>query len=185
MIIYIQLDDNNNVLGWSSTPDVNTIQYEINDDHEFLDSLPKYWTVSDGQLTKATEVELQIVRDSKIEELKNACNEAILAGFDYNGNHFQFNETDQANFTQQLTLLLLDSSVTEVTWKTENNGVITIPREEFIETCKAGESHKRNNTGHYWELKDYVNSLTSIEEIQKVNFNTNVGTNTDVNTEVV
>lgn len=184
MIIYIQVDDDNTVMGWSSTPDVNTVQFEINNDHEFLNSMPRFWSYVNGELIKAEDVELNLVKSTKIEELKEACNEAIVAGFSYNGNFFQFNEIDQANFTQQLTLLLLDPTITEVEWRTENNGIIKITREEFIDTCKAGESHKRNNTGQYWKLKDYVNSLTSVDEVQKVNFNTNVGTNTDVNTEV-
>ncbi|XQD02728.1 hypothetical protein ACNSOF_21290 (plasmid) [Bacillus subtilis] len=186
MKIYITVDENNIIQGWSSTQGMEgEIEVEVGVDHPFLDSIPRHYIYNEGKIVESYSLVLETAKRKKLEELNYECNQRILSGFEYEGYVFQFNEKDQANFLQQLSLLLLDDSVSTVVWKTENEGVQQFTREQFIEACKCGESHKRNNISHYWELKDYVNSLNSVEEIQKVNFNTNVGTNTNVNPEVV
>jgi hypothetical protein len=127
---------------------------------------------------------LEPLRKAKVEQLNNDCQVAIHKGFEYNGDFFQFNDKDQANFNQQLSLLLLDSTITEVQWKTENNGVKIFPKEVFIQACKAGEVHKRNNIGRYWQLKNHVLTydFTTVEELQSITFDTVIGTNTDTET---
>lgn len=108
----------------------------------------------------------------KINELSDQCNAAIENGYDYNGDFFQFNMKDQSNFNQQLSLLLLDPTITEVLWKTENNGVKMFTREVFIQACKYGETHKRNNIGHYWQLKQYIytHAFESHEELEAIDY---------------
>jgi hypothetical protein len=133
---------------------------------------------------------IEPMRQAKVSELNSQCTKAIETGFTFNGHFFQFNEKDQANFNQQLSLLLLDETVTEVQWKTENNGVQLLTRQQFIDTCKAGEVHKRNNIGHYWQLKQYVltNDFETTEELQAINFDfvipTETGTTTGTDTSV-
>lgn len=106
----------------------------------------------------------------KVNELSYQCNEFIENGYMYNGDFFQFNMKDQSNFNQQLSLLLLDVSIVEIVWKTENNGVKVLTREDFIQTCMSGESHKRNTIGRYWSLKQYVltHPFESVEELEVV-----------------
>lgn len=113
------------------------------------------------------------MKQAKIEELSAQCQNVIMTGFEHNGDFFQFNDKDQANFNQQLSLMLLDDTIASVLWKTENNGVKNFPRQDFIEVCKAGERHKRNSIGRYWQLKEYVTSHTfgSKEELNAVHFN--------------
>lgn len=121
---------------------------------------------------------LNPLREAKVDQLNNDCQIAITEGFEHNGDVFQFNDKDQVNFNQQLSLILLDDSLNEVVWKTENNGVKIFTRQEFIETCKAGEFHKRNNIGNYWQLKEYVmtHDFKSVEELNDINFNFVIGT---------
>jgi Domain of unknown function (DUF4376) len=182
--IYIQIDENNTVVGWGTSEFMEGNEVvQIEPDHPFLTTSPMTWKYIDGQFIKDEALELQKVQNNKIEELNVACNKAILTSFEYNGNVIPFGETDQANLNQQLTLLLLDPALDSVVWKTENNGIKQFTREQFIEACKAGESHKRNNISHYWQLKAYVEGLTSVEEVQAINFDFIVDTNVDTDVE--
>lgn len=115
---------------------------------------------------------IEPVRQRKVMELSDECNANIEAGFIFEGNEYQFNMKDQSNFNQQLSLILLDETLTSLYWKTENNGIQLLTREQFINTCKAGEFHKRTNIGHYWELKEYIQTqpFSSVEEIEAIDF---------------
>jgi hypothetical protein len=134
---------------------------------------PKWdFELNDWVEGKPLEEILQPIRQQKVIELNRQCEEAICKGFEHNGDFFQFNDKDQDNFSQQLSLLLLDPSIDSVVWKTENNGVKVFTREQFIEACKVGEHHKRNNIEHYWQLKEYVltHPFNSVEELQSIDF---------------
>lgn len=113
---------------------------------------------------------INYMKPLKINELSADCNNAILAGFDYNGDFFTFTYEDQGNFNQQLTLFLIDSTITDVTWKTENNGIKTYTKDEFIAICRGAESHKRSNVGKYWQLKQTImnTQYQSIEDLKAV-----------------
>lgn len=122
------------------------------------------------------------LRELKVDQLNIECQEAITGGFEFEGDLFQFNDKDQVNFNQQLSLILLDETLNSIIWKTENNGVKVFNRQQFIETCKAGEFHKRNNIGRYWQLKEFVmtHDFKSVDELNSIDFNFIVGTNVGV-----
>lgn len=184
--IYVHVE-NERVQGWASSPMTDSdFEVEIEKDHKFLSSYPMNWYFIDGELVEGTDLILSNARQVKLNELNTECQSRILAGFEHDGNFFDFTEKDQANFNQQLSLLLLDPTDTSlITWKTENNGIQQFTREQFIETCKAGEVHKRMYIGRYWQLKAYVETLTTVEDIQAVTFETDISTNTDTSNEVV
>jgi hypothetical protein len=132
------------------------------------------WDFELGQWVETISLEeiLGPMRQDKANQLYDECQKAIKAGFTYNGDLFGFNDLDQANLNQQLTLLLVEESEDLIEWKTENNGVKYFTREEFIAACKAGESHKRNNTSKYWALKEYVltHNFESLQELSSIDF---------------
>lgn len=150
---------------------------------------PRY-DLEKGVWVEAMPIEeiIEPLRESKINQLDAECQAHIKAGFYCGEDFFGFNDIDQTNFNQQLSLLLLDETQDTVYWKTENNGVKYFKREQFIEACKAGEVHKRNSISHYWLLKHYVmtHPFTSVEELNAIDFNfkPNLGTNTNVVTDV-
>jgi hypothetical protein len=123
----------------------------------------KQWV--EGDASKA----LEHARKMLMERYNSECNQYIEKGFYYNGNLFAFSMVkDQPNFAQQMTFLLLRPDITTLQWKTENNGVKNFTRDEFFSICQAGEIHKRQNIAKYWSLKEYVNTLESIEEIENM-----------------
>lgn len=110
--------------------------------------------------------------NEQISFLNSECQRNIYKGFEFNGDYFQFNEIDQSNFNQQLTLLLIDEDTDSIVWKTENNGVKVFSREEFIAIVKFSEIHKRTCITRYWQLKGLLTStnFNSIEEVLSIEF---------------
>jgi hypothetical protein len=185
--VFIHVDENDIIQSWASSKGMDEeFEIEIERDHEFFNSMPFFYKYIEGELIKTNVFAINKARQMKVIELNDECTKAIHSGFEHNGNTFQFNEKDQSNFNQQLSLLLLDATINEVQWKTENNGVQLFTREQFIETCKAGELHKRNSIGQYWTLKEIVltHDFKSVEEVNAINFNTDISTITNTETGV-
>lgn len=109
---------------------------------------------------------VEFVRESKLAELSIACQSSIYAGFTAtNGHSYQFEEKDQGNIGQQLTLLLLDPLIASIQWKTKDAGIVVHTRDEFIALANDANNHKRSNMGKYWTLEAQVNSASTEEEI--------------------
>lgn len=107
----------------------------------------------------------------KIEELNSVCEAETLQPFQAsNGHLYEFDYKDQSNFNQQLSFLVLDPSINEIIWKTVDAGVIMHTRDEFIQVCKDAEEYKRGNISKNWQLKGLVNSATSLEEVELINW---------------
>lgn len=119
-------------------------------------------------------VRLQIPH--KVAELSEQCETVIKYGFYHNDDFFAFYDKDQMNFGQQLSLMLVDETIQVTLWKTENNGIKQFTRQQFIDICKAGERHKRENISRFWQLREYVTTheFTSIEEFHRFNFGTEI-----------
>lgn len=112
-------------------------------------------------------------KKDKIDELNEACEATILAGFycEANGHYYGFSAYDQMNFTQQYLLLVSNPELTgPIRWKTEDAGVIAHSREEFIAVCETAERHKRGNIEKYWELKEQIENARTFEEVNAVHW---------------
>lgn len=125
---------------------------------------------------KSFEEILAPIRENKATELSAECESVIKYGFYHEGDFFAFYDKDQANFNQQLSLMLIDGTITSVLWKTENNGIKSFNREQFIAICKAGEQHKRQHIGRFWQIKEYVmkHPFNSVDELQSIAYETGI-----------
>lgn len=106
----------------------------------------------------------------QLERLSNECEVFIKGGFYSSATDafYAFRDNDQQNFNQQLTMFLIDPTIESIFWKTEDKGVLSHTKEEFIQVCKDGEVHKRNAIGMFWELKEYILSLQDISVIKNI-----------------
>ncbi|MDT3416186.1 hypothetical protein QO009_002054 [Brevibacillus aydinogluensis] len=122
-------------------------------------------------LTEPT-ASLEQVKAAKIDFLNTECTKAIYAGFTSasTGHFFNFDEEAQANFNQQSTLLLLKPDIAEVQWKTEDAGIITLTREQFINVVFEAGQHKQQQINKYWDLKARVQAATTKEEVDAINW---------------
>lgn len=112
---------------------------------------------------------LDSLKLAKIEELWKACNDAILAGFTYNGILYGFDEQDQTNLTQQLALIANGMASEPVYWKGRGETQLrqyTIS--EFKEIFNAGQVHKDSNMTKYYPLKDAAMNASTAEEVNAI-----------------
>ncbi|ASS75759.1 hypothetical protein CIG75_12705 [Tumebacillus algifaecis] len=118
-------------------------------------------------------VPLDQLKQSKSDQLNEACEAAILRGFTSSatGHFYAFGVHDQTNFTQQMLLLLADPSAEKVTWKTEDVGVIVHTREQFLAICAEAEQHKRAQIGRYWQLKVDLATSATWQEVDSNKWN--------------
>lgn len=118
----------------------------------------------------AASADLDRVKAAKITELDTLCENEILAGFQSaaTGHFFRFNAYDQMNFTQQMLVLISDSTIAEVTWKTEDAGVVTLTRDEFLAVIREAEAHKRGLMERYWTLKAQVLAAETVDEVNAI-----------------
>lgn len=97
------------------------------------------------------------------------CTAYIEKGFMHNGNFYAFSiAKDQANFSQQMSYLLLRPDIKTVEWKTENNGKVVLTRDEFFSVCMAGEVWKRSNMSNEWDLEAYIDGLDDLDKLNNL-----------------
>lgn len=118
---------------------------------------------------------LQVYRDAKDFELNQACNDTILAGFDYEIDgvlyHFSYDKEAQQNFTDAQTILS-DGLVQELMWTVQKDGEYTrIPiNKAVMDKLKVViMMHKTSCISKYRDvLMKIVNEAQTIEEIESV-----------------
>jgi hypothetical protein len=121
-------------------------------------------------MAKITRLNLDEVKKKKIDELNNQCEATILSGFvsTTTTHKYGFSTYDQMNLTQQMILMLKDTTITSVYWKTEDAGILSHTRDEFFSITSEAEQHKRNNIQKYWDLKAKVQAALSENEVSMI-----------------
>lgn len=110
---------------------------------------------------------LEKLKSARLEKLKEEYSEAASKGFTSNGNQFSFNEQDQANFTQQLVLIVAGQT-TDVQWKTQNAGVQIFTTVEFQEIISDAADHKLVQQNKYWDREVLILAAETNEEVDSV-----------------
>ena len=99
--------------------------------------------------------DIETVRLAKEDQLNHLCNVAILGTFNgHNGHTYSFDMEAQANFNQQFTDLLIDTTIATIDWKTKDAGVVTHTRDEFMALRTDIKNHKLSNIQKYWTLEN-------------------------------
>lgn len=170
MKIYIEIDGNNSVTSWSSSPfSTKEIELDIDDAHSFIIENPFIYQYIDGQLVKNDSMLLEKIKARKNAELKQACESAILAGFiSSNGHTYRTNRDDQTNMIGQKDKILADSTISIVQWKTEDVGYVSHTRDEWLTVYNEAFDHKQQQLFKYDSIKGQVNACTTYEAIQAI-----------------
>lgn len=88
---------------------------------------------------------------------------SIMAGFDYNGYHYNFDTYDQLNFNQ---LAMVDSDpVTIAAYKNGNKVTLTLTRANFLDVYKASADHKQKLIAEGIERKKAVAACTTTTQV--------------------
>jgi hypothetical protein len=112
--------------------------------------------------------DIDVVREAKYYALKEQCDEHILAGFwsVSTSAQYGFTEIDQMNMTQQMILFFIDPR--PIGWKTEDKGVVTLTKEQFIGVAFEAQKHKSAQINRWWQLKATILAAQTKEEIMSL-----------------
>ncbi|UUG68081.1 hypothetical protein [Bacillus phage PK-3] len=168
------------VQGWSTTPfGENNVEIEVSEDHEILRD-PFQYKYIDGQLMLDAEFALNRAKKLKDRELNEACQQAILDGFDYTINgvsyHFSFDTEAQLNF-QGAERVFSRNLVESIDWTVKNNSTGEYERIPITETIMDELSviilnHKSDNVSRYRDiLYKQLESATTVEEVNAIRWN--------------
>lgn len=130
--IYLELDANNYIWGWSSTnePAMDQVEIEISEDHPFLLTIQLgIYKLVNGTLMLDENVALTNLKDSKKEELKDACSERIAQGFSFDVREkkywFSFSDSQQKNF-EETKILFQNNSIESTIWSCQMEDVLVM-----------------------------------------------------------
>ncbi|WP_431798921.1 hypothetical protein [Halobacillus andaensis] len=175
MKIHIHVNEETHMVeGWGSSPSSNTVEIEVQEDHEVLRH-PFSFKYIDGELTKDDSKALTIAKQKKQIELDKACNSAILAGFfhviDGVEYLFSYDLEAQVNFGD-LKEVLKDGIVDEVMWTVRKDGEYTripITSEIMKELTVSILMHKQDNISKFRDfLEPQVKDATTVEEVKEI-----------------
>lgn len=109
------------------------------------------------------------LKQLKINQLKYLCSESIYIGFTSGENEFGYNANDQSNFTKRLATIAVGAPG-PFQWKSINNGVVELTKEEFIQVVTDAETHQLEQQQKFWVLEQEVLEAETKEEVDSVNW---------------
>jgi hypothetical protein len=182
--IYILVDDNNTIQGWSTTKgsiridsqECREVEIELYSCDPFFNTPFNFYKYINGKLIKDEEYILNLEKAKKREELNIACKESILKGFNYTFNgveyHFSYDEEAQINFSDAKQVLN-DGAISEIPWTVHTMdgkyARINITKSMMSELTLAIVMHKNNNISKYRdELLPLVEKAKTVEEVRAI-----------------
>lgn len=116
---------------------------------------------------------IDFLRSSKISEMSYECRKAIEAGTDViirgQVRHFSMTQQDQLNF---ISLGTLAQTQDLIPYHADGESCVFYTANEINQIISATTAHKIYQTTYYNALKDYINSLETIEEIAAITYGT-------------
>lgn len=178
MEIFLYVEEDNRISGWSSTP-INDVDepFIVEEDDPVLVN-PMIYSLIDGKLVRDDTLILESVRKNKDDELNQSCKDAILAGFNHEINGevywFSYDMEAQGNFRDGREVLK-DGLVESLPWTVRAGGIdgpytrIIVNFEIMSELTIAAMMHKTEKISKYRDfLMPIVEGATSVEEIESV-----------------
>lgn len=109
----------------------------------------------------------------KIPELSNACNEAINAGTTIQFSNgpsemFTYNIDDQANISEMTNAMILGA--TSYPYHASGSDCRMYSKDEIVQIYSTLSALKTHHLTYYNQLRAYVNSLTSAEDVYDVQY---------------
>ena len=179
---YIQVGDELYRDTWMLLPDNNVVRYSMATvaeiSKEEYDALSSAKTVEMLLAPEPIEEEVaptepdeyvEYVRQMKIQQLSMACNEAIVGGFDYNGQHYSLTIEDQIEL-QSLVFQATQNPYGKFPYHADNSTYEELTSEEVLALYDAANSWKNSQRLYFNQLKQYVLGLSTMEEINSIQY---------------
>lgn len=117
------------------------------------------------------DVFLETIREMKISEMSKACHKTIENGFDIELRgkikHFSLSTQDQLNL---MSLAQMAQTQSMLPYHADGEEVVFYAAEEIQELVDEMNAFKIYHTTYYNALKAYINSLSTIEELDAVEY---------------
>lgn len=181
MKVYITVEEDCTISGTSRTPEENTIEVEVPDDHPLPLEFGRY-TYKDGKLERNIEPLLKQMKEEKLDELEKSCEKSIFKGFLHTVNSkeyfFTFDIESQINLHESERLFDKEI-ISEETWTVKCKedcaracSEIVVCQDVIKDIMRASRKHKNDNIHRYRKiLTPLVESATTIEEIKNIDWN--------------
>ena len=116
---------------------------------------------------------LEELRADKEAELSAACNAAIVAGLDIQlpggtTEHFDYSERDQINIKEMFDAVLMGATM--YPYQSDTGRCRTYTAEEIVTIYPTLAGNKTSQLTYYHQLKDYIDTLDTAEEIEAVTY---------------
>lgn len=172
--MYIQTDNDGNIIQFISVggkPAENGYELPTDTSDEIIQNIFSYKYI-DGELVKKDESDIEkldIVKQAKISSMSTMCNQTIINGVDWNGEHYSLTLEDQNNINNLKDMV----SISEyIPYHPDGNGgnCTFFTAEEFTQFYTYCFQFKLYHLTYYNQLKGYINSLTSVDAVLDVNY---------------
>lgn len=122
----------------------------------------------------ADEISLEYIKSAKLTEMSNTCHQLIEAGFDITltdgqTHHFSLDTQDQLNL---ITLSAMADTQELVPYHADGEVCKFYTSAEIKQIIAAATQFKIYHTTYYNALKQYINSLNSIEAVSAITYGT-------------
>ena len=117
---------------------------------------------------KQFEFYLSTSKDNKIIEFNQKCNTSIESGVEYNNSHYSYTTEDQIDL--KTAVENATSTGLDVPYHADGESCRLHSVDEIVAIYVACQSNLVHHTTYFNQLKQYINSLTTVEEIQAVEY---------------
>lgn len=139
---------------------------EIPDEQEDIPPLPEPVDEIEAET-------IEFIRSSKLAEMSYQCQKTIESGIDINirgeSKHFSLTAQDQLNL---MTLNVMAQTQDLVPYHADGETCVFYTANEIAQIIAAVNEYKIYQTTYYNALKNYINSLETIEEIAAITYGT-------------
>lgn len=112
--------------------------------------------------------QVNIAKANKIFECNNICNQMIVKGIEINDENFTYELTDQNNILNNVNLVL--QTGLDVPYHADGKPCRLFTPAEIISIYVAQEHNLTHNITYNNQLKLYVDTLTTVEEVESVQY---------------
>lgn len=172
----ITVDSNNDItqlITIGGAPSDNTFEIPNDTDENILKNIFSYKYINGEFILKedANSEKLNKIKEVKIAAMSKECNSQIVKGVDWEGAHYSLTLDDQTNISN---LTLLASAGNPVPYHADGDGANCrfFTAEEFVKFSTYCQQFKVYQLTYYNQLKGYINSVSSIDDILAINYGT-------------
>ena len=151
----------------------NALSYALENDEpaEVIIDEPISLVPDEPFVDEDAEMNLEYIREMKLKEMSATCQNVITGGFDAtlsDGNTYHFSLTVQDQLNMLGLSVLVESGAQYIPYHADGELCREYPVEDFLIMTAAANAHKTFQVTYHNSLKNYINSLDSIEDISNV-----------------